>query len=78
MMDWQDRISVKPDVCHGKACNSGTRVLVAVILENLAEGVSEAQILKSYPTLNSDDIRAASDYALELVSGRVVNLPETG
>jgi hypothetical protein len=40
MTRWQDRISATPDVCHGKPCIRGTRVLVSVILDNLAEGVS--------------------------------------
>jgi uncharacterized protein (DUF433 family) len=75
-MSWQDRISVKPDVCHGKVCISGTRFMVTVILDNLAEGVTEEQILNSYPTLKSDDVRAAIYYASDLASGRVVTLPE--
>jgi uncharacterized protein (DUF433 family) len=62
-MNWQDRISVKPDVCHGKVCITGTRIMVTVILDNLAEGISEAEILKSYPTLRSEDIRAALLFA---------------
>ena len=77
-MNWQERISVKPDVCHGKVCVAGTRIMVTVILDNLAEGVSEAEILRSYPTLLSEDIRAAIHYASDLASGRVVTLPEAG
>jgi uncharacterized protein (DUF433 family) len=77
-MNWQERISVKPDVCHGKVCIAGTRIMVTVILDNLAEGISEADILKSYPTLKSEDIRAAIHYASDLASGRVVTLPVTG
>jgi uncharacterized protein (DUF433 family) len=52
VMNWQERISVKPDVCHGKVCIAGTRIMVTVILDNLAEGIFEADLLKSYPTLN--------------------------
>jgi uncharacterized protein (DUF433 family) len=73
-MNWEDRISVKPDVCHGKVCVAGTRIMVTVILDNLAEGISEAAILKSYPTLEMEDIGAAIRHA----SGRVAMLPETG
>ena len=75
-MNWQERISVKPDVCHGKVCVAGTRIMVTVILDNLAEGVSETEILRSYPTLHAEDIRAAIHYASDLASGRVVTLPE--
>lgn len=77
-MRWQDRISVDPNVCHGKVCIAGTRVMVTVVLDNLADGVAEADILKSYPTLRAEDIRAAVAYASDLASGRVVTLPEAG
>jgi uncharacterized protein (DUF433 family) len=44
------RISVDPEICHGTACISGTRIPVSVILDNLAEGVSREDILKNdYP-----------------------------
>ena len=68
-MKWQDRISVDPQVCHGKVCISGTRVMVTVILDNLAAGLSESEILKSYPSLQSEDVRAAIRYASDLASG---------
>jgi uncharacterized protein (DUF433 family) len=77
-MSWQDRISVRSEVCHGKVCITGTRIMVTVILDNLAEGLTEAEILNSYPTLKSEDVRAAIYYASELASGRVVTLPEAG
>jgi uncharacterized protein (DUF433 family) len=77
-MSWQDRISMSPDVCHGELCVTGTRIMVTMILDNLAEGLSEAEILNSYPTLKSEDIRAAIHYASDLASGRVVTLPEAG
>lgn len=74
-MDWRDRIAVDPHVCHGKACVSsqgGTRVMVSVILDNLAAGVAHEQILKSYPSLTSEDIHAAVAYAAELARERFV------
>jgi uncharacterized protein (DUF433 family) len=65
-MDWRARISVDPNVCHGKPCVKGTRVMISVILDNLAAGESAETILKSYPTLQPDDIQAALGYATEL------------
>ncbi len=62
-MNWKDRITVDPLVCHGKACIKGTRIMVSVILDNLAEGIREEEILKSYPTLNPEDIKATISYA---------------
>lgn len=73
-MNWKDRITVDPLVCHGKACIKGTRIMVSVILDNLAEGVGEEEILKSYPSLSPDDIKSAIAYAAELSRERVVSV----
>ena len=71
-MEWQERIAVDPAVCHGKACIKGTRVMVSVILDNLAAGVSQQEILRSYPSLAPADIQAAIAYGAELARERVV------
>ena len=71
-MNLLERISVNPEVCHGKACIKGTRTPVSVILDNLAAGVSEKEILKSYPSLCREDIQAAVAYAAELAKERYV------
>jgi uncharacterized protein (DUF433 family) len=65
-MSWQERITVDPAVCHGKACIKGTRVLASVILDNLAADMSELEILESYPSLTSEDIQAVIAYGAEL------------
>ncbi len=65
-MAWKDRITTDPYVCHGKACIKGTRIMVSVILENLAVRVSQTEILQSYSTLTPEDIFAAISYAAEL------------
>lgn len=75
MRDWQGRISIKADVCHGVACISGTRIPVSVILDNLAEGLAPEQIVTSYPSLTVDDIRAAMAYGAELAREQLVELP---
>lgn len=67
-----ERISIDPNICHGKACIKGTRVLVSVILDNLAEGMSEEEILKEYPSLIHDDIRAVLEYAALLAKEEVL------
>jgi uncharacterized protein (DUF433 family) len=74
-MSWRDHISTDPSVCHGQACIKGTRIPVAVVLDNLAAGLREDEIIQSYPTLTSDAIRAATAYAVELVRERIVELP---
>ena len=71
-MKWQERITAHPDICHGKACIRGTRIMVSVILDNLAEGIEAAEILKSYPTLEMEDVHAAIAYAAELARERII------
>jgi len=73
-MNWQERVTVEPQVCHGKACIKGTRVMVSVVLDNLAAGVSRDEILTSYPSLTGEDIEASIAYAAELARERVVPL----
>ena len=65
-MDWSDYITVDPQVCHGKACIKGTRIMVSVILDNLADGLSIEQIVANYPSLTPEAVRAAIAYAAEL------------
>jgi uncharacterized protein (DUF433 family) len=74
-VNWKDRISVDPNICHGKVCIKGTRIMVSVILDNLAAGESLDSILRSYPTLTPEDIQAALWYAAELARDRVVSVP---
>jgi uncharacterized protein (DUF433 family) len=62
-MDLIKRVSVDPEICHGSACFSGTRIPVSVILDNLAAGLSRQEVLKSYPSLKPEDIDAALAYA---------------
>jgi uncharacterized protein (DUF433 family) len=73
-MNWQERITVDPMVCHGKACIKGTRVMVSVVLDNLADNETVASILKSYPSLKPEDIQASIAYAAELARERIVPL----
>jgi uncharacterized protein (DUF433 family) len=72
-MDWRTHISIDPAVCHGKACIKGTRIMVSVVLDNLAAGLSADDIVKLYPTLQLEDVSAAIAYAAELARERVVS-----
>ncbi len=51
MNNWPEQILIDPDVCHGKPCIKGTRIMVSVILDNLAEGLTLEEIVKEYPPL---------------------------
>jgi uncharacterized protein (DUF433 family) len=74
-MDWRERIAVDPMICHGKACIKGTRIMVSIILDNLAAGLSHEEILQSYPSLTEEDIQAAISYAAELARERIIVIP---
>jgi uncharacterized protein (DUF433 family) len=69
--DWRTRISVDPLVCHGRACIKGTRVMVSVVLDNLAAGLTADEIVASYPSLTHDDVQAAIARATEPVERRL-------
>jgi uncharacterized protein (DUF433 family) len=71
-MDWRTHISTDPAVCHGKACIKGTRIMVSVVLDNLAAGQPPDEILRLYPTLRREDVAAVMAYAAELARERVV------
>jgi len=66
MVAWQDVLTSNPEVCAGEICAVGTRIPVTVILDNLAEGSSREEILRSYPSLQAAHIDAALAYAAEL------------
>jgi uncharacterized protein (DUF433 family) len=71
-MDWRTRINTDPNICHGKACITGTRIMVSVVLDNLAGGADVAEIVRLYPSLRAEDVAAAISYAAELARERVV------
>ncbi|MBI4339124.1 MAG: DUF433 domain-containing protein [Chloroflexi bacterium] len=74
--DLLTRISINPEICHGQACIRGTRIMVSIILDCLAAGMSEREIIAEYPTLAVEDIRAAIAYGAALAQEQV--LPLTG
>lgn len=76
MSDWRDRIVTDLAICHGQACLRGTRIPVAVVLDNLAAGLGTADILTSYPSLRPEDIHAALSYSAEIARERIVLVPD--
>jgi uncharacterized protein (DUF433 family) len=66
-----DRITVDPDVLVGKPVIRGTRVPVYLIIEFIANGMTNKEILKEYPRLKEEDIKAALLYASRLVESEV-------
>jgi len=66
-MNWQDYIGVDPDVCHGKPCFKGTRIMVSLVLEMLEAHQTTDEILEAYPSLTLKHIEAALHLASELM-----------
>ena len=70
-----DRISIDPAVCGGKPCVKGTRIWVSLILDLLASGMLEAEVIVQYPALKHEDILAAIAYGAEAARDRVIPVP---
>ncbi len=71
-MNWQDRISLDPDILVGKPVVKGTRLAVEFIIDLLAQGWSEADILRNYPGLTREDIQACLGYASAILHAEKV------
>jgi uncharacterized protein (DUF433 family) len=74
-MNWRDYITVDSTICHGRACIKGTRIMVSVVLDNLAAGLTADEIVASYPSLSHKAVQAAIAYAAELARERVIPMP---
>lgn len=71
-MSWQGRIGIDPKILVGKPVVKGTRLAVEFVVDLLAQGWTEAQILKNYPGLTREDILACLAYASELLRAEKV------
>jgi uncharacterized protein (DUF433 family) len=71
-MNWQERIVVDPAILTGKPVVKGTRLAVEFIVDLLAQGWSEADILRNYPGLTREDIAACLAYASHLLKAEKV------
>ncbi|MGC9781260.1 MAG: DUF433 domain-containing protein [Candidatus Heimdallarchaeota archaeon] len=72
--DWKAQIASKVTICHGKVCIKNTRVMISVILDCVAEGMPEEEIIKEYPSLKKGDISTALQYAASLARGETIPL----
>lgn len=73
-MNYQDRITIEPDKRGGKPCIRGLRITVYDVLEYLASGMSEDNILKDFPDLTREDIKACLAFAADR-ERRLTSLP---
>jgi uncharacterized protein (DUF433 family) len=70
-----ERISIDPRICGGKPCVRGTRIWVSLVLDFLAEGMTEAELLAEYPGLKHEDVLAAIAYGAEAARERIIPVP---
>jgi uncharacterized protein (DUF433 family) len=70
-----ERIAIDPRICGGKPCINGTRIWVSLLLDMLADGMTEPELLASYPQLTHEDVLAAIAYGAEVARERVVLVP---
>ena len=63
-----ERITINPEICNGKPIIRGMRITVNTVLEYLAAGESEENILKAYPVLEKEDIRACLKFASDIAN----------
>jgi uncharacterized protein (DUF433 family) len=71
-----ERITIRPEQCHGQPCIRGMRIRVIDTLEMLAGGMTHAEILADYPDLEEDDIRASLAYAAQEMNHPVITAAE--
>ena len=71
-MDWRKHITSDPDICHGKPCITGTRVMISVILDCLVAEMTPEQIMDEYPSVTKSGILAALAYSSELTQERIL------
>ena len=69
-----ERITIDPDICHGKPCIRGTRIMVSNILNLLAHGAGLDEILEGYPQLAAEDVYAALTYAESVINDEEIIL----
>ena len=74
-MNWRDRIVVDPEILVGKPVVKGTRLAVAFIIGLLAQGWTEAEILRNYPGLTHEDVQACLAYASDALEAEKVFPP---
>ncbi|HEX7345069.1 MAG TPA: DUF433 domain-containing protein [bacterium] len=69
---WKERVVIDPEIHHGDPCIKGTRIPISIIVGSLADGQSVKEVITAYPRLTQDDVRAALQYAAEILRYDVI------
>ena len=79
MVDWKERIIIDPNILVGKPVVKGTRIAVEFVIDLLAQGWTDQEILQNYPGITLEDIQACLSYASETLKiEKVYLLPNGG
>ncbi|MEW6717569.1 MAG: DUF433 domain-containing protein [Chloroflexota bacterium] len=76
-IQWQDYVSIDPEIHHGEPCLKGTRIPVAMIVGSIADGMTTEELVKEYPQVTVEAVRAALAYAADVVRQEIL-LPYSG
>ncbi len=71
-MRYSDRITINPDICHGKPCIRNMRWPVEVIIDMLGSGMTIEQIIEDHPELEREDVLASLNFAKLCLSGHSI------
>lgn len=71
-MNYLERITINPEICHGKPCIRGMRWPVEVILDLLNSDMTKAEILEDHPELEKEDLTASINFAKMLLAGKSI------
>ena len=71
-MNYLERITINPDICHGKPCIRGMRWPVEVILDLLNSDMTKEEILEDHPDLEKEDLVASINFAKMLLAGKSI------
>jgi uncharacterized protein (DUF433 family) len=74
-MNYNERISLDPNIMLGKPVIKGTRIPVELILKKLSEGMTQEELIKAYPSLSKEDILAALSYSADVISREELLVP---
>lgn len=72
--EMENRITINPEICHGKPTIRNSRLLVTTVLELLASGMTYEELLADYPSLEVEDIHACLNFAAQIVNFRSVSV----
>jgi len=72
MSELLERITISPNICHGQPCVRGSRIMVWLVLQYLANGDRVEDVLAAYPSLTAEDVQACLAYAAESARERIL------